>query len=371
MAWKSSSRKKRVNTAHDHSVVSKLQCVELARRPFEQLSRRMIEHTLARCHLPEGLIVEVGAGDGQLRKRLPAALLRRLVSTEPDPAVSRLFRKRHPGVPILGAAAERLPFETGSVAAVIGLCVMDVVREPRAVVQELARVLKPGGCFIHWLDMSTILDEMIDALRRTGLVAFPNFLGDPSANEWPQDLYLISREAVAILIDVLSQAGEPIARSLAQYLAAFCSGSSAAATAELIQLQESATLRRALSTAFAFAVTAASVEVRAKLASFRADTFSTARYFDAKIRALFMDEAAFDAGSCIERAWEVRVRRDAEISYRSCFVGEQRHLSYLPSPRLCENAGTPGEGEMLLELGMLTFVAIRRESSMVRSSQSA
>jgi SAM-dependent methyltransferase len=360
VTWKSTSAKTKVPTARERAVAAKLRQVEMERQPFEQLSRRIVLDTLARCHLPEGPIIEIGAGDGQLRRRLPESVVQRLIATEPDPAVSRLFRVRHPGVQLIAAPAERLPFETASVAAVVGLCVMDVV-PAREVIRELARVLKPGGCFVHWLDMSTVLESMIDVLRQAELVSFPNFFSDPSAREWPEDLYLVSRHALEIVIRLLSEAGIPLARPLGEYLTTFCSGSIAAATTELIRLQENTNLRRALSAAFGAAILAAPPAVRAKLATFRAQPFSTARDFDARMREWFEQQAAFAVESSIVRAWEVQPRIASEIAYRSCLMGEQRHLSYLPQPLLCADATCASESDRVVELGMLTLIATRRQ----------
>jgi len=262
-------------------------------------------------------------------------------------------------VPLLDARAERLPFETASVAAVVGLCVMDVVPDPRAVAREISRVLKPGGCFVHWLDMSPVLDEVIDLLRQAELVSFPNFVSDPSAGEWPEDLYVMSRHGLAIVIELLREAGVSLARPLAEYSAIFCSGASRAATAELIALQENGDLRRALASAFQTAILSAPPGIRAQLASCHAQTVSTARHFDEQMHACF-EQAHFDRRSWIERAWQARARTAPERRYRSCLVGEQRHLSFAPQPPLCANAASAAD-EALIELGVLTFLATRMQ----------
>lgn len=308
------------------------------------------------------MVVEIGMGDGQLRERLPEAVLPRLIHSEPEAAVSRAYRRQHRETRVIQARAEELPFEASSVAAVIGLCVLDAVPDGPAVVQELARVLEPGGRVIHWLDMTTVLDTMVDSLWSTGLVPLPNCFSDPSAQEWPEDLWLIPRGQLAFVVRSLREARSPAARPLGEYLATFSGPPVApgAPTRELLQLQESPRLRVALRSAFQIAFELAAPDIRAQLGSLVGQPLSSARLFEARLRSWFNESAGFRVEHCgVDRAWDTTPRQGPELVYRSCLVGEQRHLTCIPEVQLCADAASDPERETLVELGVFSFVTTR------------
>jgi SAM-dependent methyltransferase len=361
LSWKSSSAKKPRLSPAQQSALSRLESVRQQRRPFLQLSRRLLAGALARYLPAEGPIVEVGTGDGQLRERLPEAVLSRMTHTEPNAAVSRAYRRRHPQARVLPAAADCLPFEPASLAAVVGLCVLDVVPDGAAVVRELSRVVRPGGRVIHWLDMATRLDELIDSLWSVNLVPFPNIFSDPSEREWPEDLWLVPRAQLGLVVSELRRAASPAAQPLGQYLAVFSAAPtrSGAPTDELVQLQESAELRASLRSAFRTAFELAAPDVRLQLARIVGQPVSTAQHFEAKLRGWFSKEAGFRIEQCgVERGWETTPLQAPELVYRSSLIGEQRHLPRLPGSLLCPDA-TSDPQQTLVELGIFTFVATR------------
>jgi ubiquinone/menaquinone biosynthesis C-methylase UbiE len=101
----------------------------------------------------EGSVLEIGAGTGRNLTHYPPGL-GRLVLTEPDrfmrakleKAVER-SRRRYP-VDVLDTAAERLPFSDNEFDAVVSTLVLCSVPDPRAVLAEVHRVLRPGGRFV-------------------------------------------------------------------------------------------------------------------------------------------------------------------------------------------------------------------------------
>jgi SAM-dependent methyltransferase len=360
LVWKSPSSKNKLS-ASERASLERLAKVRRRRQPFEGLSRRLVGETLAQYLPHEGTVVEIGMGDGQLWERLPRDVLPRVVHTEPQAAASRAFRKAHPDVRVLQAPAEQLPFETGSVAAVVGLCVMDVLPDGAAVARELGRVLGPGGRFIHWLDMSTVLAPVVATLSGTEVVPFPNVFSDPVTDGWPEDLFLVSRQEVELVVAILIRHGHPLARPMAQYLATFSESPLPVgrAAAELIQLQDSAELRHALKAAFAFAHYQAEPAIREQLLRFQGRPVSSARHFEQRLSSWFGEDTGFRVEqSTLARAWDTNPRGDAELTYMSCCVGEQRGLPTLPDTLLCPEASA-GDLEILRELALHVFVASR------------
>ena len=95
-----------------------------------------------------GRTIELGSGTGLNLPHYPDDL-DDLILTEPEVAMrARLKRKlRRSGrsARVLGAAAERLPFDDGSVDTVVSTLVLCTVNAPDVALQEIARVLRPDG----------------------------------------------------------------------------------------------------------------------------------------------------------------------------------------------------------------------------------
>jgi ubiquinone/menaquinone biosynthesis C-methylase UbiE len=95
-----------------------------------------------------GRVLELGAGTGLNLSHYPAQI-DGLVLTEPAPPMaSRLERRvRRSGHdhPVVAASAERLPFEDDSFDTVVSTLVLCTVDDPRQAIDEIARVLRPGG----------------------------------------------------------------------------------------------------------------------------------------------------------------------------------------------------------------------------------
>jgi SAM-dependent methyltransferase len=368
LAWTSRSSKNSKNkpSAAERAALKRLTSVRAQREPFRELSRNIIGATLTE-HLPsDGTIIEIGMGDGQLFERLPDGVLARTLHTEPSAAASRDFRRSHGAVKVVQAPAEKLPVSDGEAAAVLGLCVLDIVPDPASVVRELARVLRPGGRVIHWLDMSTLLSPVVATLQGSELLLMPNIFSDPAQSEWPEDLLLLPREQLALIVAILQSAGHPLATPLGQYLRVFSASPLAVgpAAAELGQLQDDSRLRDALRSAFRSAFELAPPELRAQLASFQARPVSSARSFEQRLRALFVQDAGFEVQeSRIRRMWARIPQNQTAFAYMSSCVGEQRKLTAPPEALLCADADANGaiEGETtaLIELGVFTFVASR------------
>jgi ubiquinone/menaquinone biosynthesis C-methylase UbiE len=96
-----------------------------------------------------GEVLEVGAGTGMNLPLYPEAV-DRLVVVEPDPHMrgelaQRIGEQPGAGVELVDAGAEVLPFEEETFDTVVTTLVICSVGDVRASLEEMRRVLKPGG----------------------------------------------------------------------------------------------------------------------------------------------------------------------------------------------------------------------------------
>jgi ubiquinone/menaquinone biosynthesis C-methylase UbiE len=349
--------------AADLAVVKKLREVQRHRQPYAELGRRLLADLLSRF-VPEGddSVVEIGAGDGQFRDWLPEQLLPRMTHTEPLAIAAREARKRHPQARIIRAPAERLPFGASEIGCVIGSCVLDVVDDGALVARELARVLRPGGTFIHWLDMSTRLNEAFEISSRADLVPLPNVFSDPSASRWPEDMFLASRADLSLVLEILERHKHAFAKPLRQYLLVFAHlpHTLRPALAEYTQLQSGA-LRVALQGMFRAAAELAEPRLQQRLASFQRRPVASSRFFESRLNSYFTAAVGFEPvfSGIVADAELVSTLSDPPLQYVSSCVGEQRELPVVPEVRLCPESPLPGPGQTLRELGAFAYVVRR------------
>lgn len=96
-----------------------------------------------------GTVLEIGPGTGPNLRHYPSGV--RWVGVEPNPYMHpylvREAQRCGVAADVRAGVAERLPLEAESVDAVVATLVLCSVRDPAAVLGEVERVLKPGGCF--------------------------------------------------------------------------------------------------------------------------------------------------------------------------------------------------------------------------------
>ena len=118
-----------------------------------------------------GLVVEVGAGNGLNFSWYDPARVERVEATEPDSAMLAYARERarQAAVPIVltQASVEALPFADATFDSAVATLVFCSVSDPARGLQEVKRVLKPGGTlflFEHVRSKTAVLAQVQDAL---------------------------------------------------------------------------------------------------------------------------------------------------------------------------------------------------------------
>ncbi len=119
---------------------------------------------------PEIRALDVGCGPGALT----AALVERLgaahvSAADPSEPFAEACRARLPGVEVVVAGAEALPFPDGAFDAALSQLVVNFMHDAEAGVRELARVTRPGGvvasCVWDYAGEMTLLRAFWDAAR--------------------------------------------------------------------------------------------------------------------------------------------------------------------------------------------------------------
>jgi ubiquinone/menaquinone biosynthesis C-methylase UbiE len=108
----------------------------------------MAEH---RARLLEGLtgtVIEIGCGNGRNFPHYPSAVTR-VLGVEPEPTLRGLAEKAAASAPVpvdvVAGTAQHIPAEDESFDAAIASLVLCSVGDPPVALNELHRVLKPGG----------------------------------------------------------------------------------------------------------------------------------------------------------------------------------------------------------------------------------
>ena len=96
-----------------------------------------------------GRVLDIGTGTGSNLPLYPAAV-EELVLSEPDAHMLSVLRRKVSemggrAIELVQAPAETLPFDDASFDCVTCTMVMCTMPDPRAGIDEIARVLKPGG----------------------------------------------------------------------------------------------------------------------------------------------------------------------------------------------------------------------------------
>lgn len=153
---------------------------------------------------PGRQIVELAAGIGELTALL-ADVGADIVAVEPVASMRDRLRARLPGTPVLGGAAEALPFADKSVDAVV---VARAFRwfDARRAMDEIARVVRPGGylgLIWHARDLSEEWVDQVWPLMDHGERATPWRDGGNCWSPWTQATFNHVHDTVPARVDAM------------------------------------------------------------------------------------------------------------------------------------------------------------------------
>lgn len=123
----------------------------------EQTREQRLRHLLKFANLPKNLrVMDLGTGTGGLALLLAEEGASEVVGVDISPAmleVAEYLRLSSASaaasrVSFRLAAAQRMPFRSESFDAIIGRLVLNHTHKPEHILQEVARLLKPGGIFL-------------------------------------------------------------------------------------------------------------------------------------------------------------------------------------------------------------------------------
>jgi SAM-dependent methyltransferase len=358
-------KKRRLDPARASTWTSRLAVTAQRRAPYAALYEDLLAEVLARHSSADAVTVELGAGAGQLRTWLDPTHATGWLHTEPDAEALQEFRRRFPDAKTARAAAETVPVAPGSVDTSFGLCVLDVVADLEQVAREQLRILKPGGHFVHLLDMTTALDRPLTELFAAGFLALPNLLSDPTEQRWPTDLLLMQRRPFQHLLQRMFHLGHPLASLFQGTFAPFFLDTldGDAAARAFLTMSSSPELRAHL---LAFMIDAERMARELGLGQIQTVPVSSARHLATRLQQAF-ERSGFVVVDCDVNARSMvrdRPVGDPHI-YRGNCVGHERLATELPAALLCPNAARPGPGQQRIELGVFVFVARKANATNV------
>lgn len=138
---------------------------DLALKPFEAFHLSRIRDELLKS--AKGKTLEIGAGTGLNFSHYPARL--EVIATDIDEAMLKAARKRghESHIKIEIADAQELPYPDEAFDTVVATLVFCSIPDPEKALQEVYRVLKPGGFFLlfeHVRKNTPITGKILDGL---------------------------------------------------------------------------------------------------------------------------------------------------------------------------------------------------------------
>ena len=108
----------------------------------------LTEVALEHCVLaPGALVADIGCGRGASLSLISGRGFRPM-GLDPSPQLLAEARRHDEKATLVQATAEAVPFRGGTFAAVLCECVLSITRDPRATLEEMRRILAPGGLLV-------------------------------------------------------------------------------------------------------------------------------------------------------------------------------------------------------------------------------
>ncbi len=136
---------------------------------------------------PGALLVDVGCGEGQV-SRLAAAAGMTVIGVDPSGLQIAEAERRGGGPTYCRAGADALPVRDGAAAAVVACLVFEHIDDLDAAIDEVARVLRPGGRFLFLLNHPL--------LQTPGSGWIDDQILDPPEQYWRVGEYLVEAETM-------------------------------------------------------------------------------------------------------------------------------------------------------------------------------
>lgn len=148
-------------------------------------------------------VLEIGSGTSFLYQNWPSIFKGEWIQLEPQPAFIQEARLHLPSERYLCASTYHLPFADESIDVVCGSGSFDVLHHLEDAVQEMYRVLKPGGLLFHLLDLNAN-DLIVQRDFQQRRIPFqissqhtqPHFPGIMNTRHVPRDRHYIPPENI-------------------------------------------------------------------------------------------------------------------------------------------------------------------------------
>ncbi len=142
-------------------------------------------------------VLDVGCGDGQVARLSVTVGARRVIGVDPTWNQVVVARQRAGGPAYAGAGAAALPFASARFDAVVACLVFEHIRDVDDAIAEVARVLRPGGRFLFFLNhpllqtpnSGWIDDQVLDPPEQYWRIG-PYLIEDETIEEVEKDVFI-------------------------------------------------------------------------------------------------------------------------------------------------------------------------------------
>jgi len=111
--------------------------------------------------LPGDRVLDVGCGSGATVDRLNSVYQLRAIGLDPSGKLLENGKKKNPSLNLIQGKGEDLPFPMNDLDGVFAECTLSVMEDPDKVLEEIFRVLKPGG----WLVINDVYTRNPEGLK--------------------------------------------------------------------------------------------------------------------------------------------------------------------------------------------------------------